>query len=270
MNFIQDFFTVTLYQPLFNALIALAFIIPGHSIGWAIIALTVIIRLALLPSGIKVLEHQIRLRALQPKMLEIQKEHGKDKAAHSKAIMDLYAAEKVSPFSACLPTLVQLPIFIALYQVFIGGLSTDKFNLLYSFTPKLDSLNTTWFGLDLTRPEVYVLPVLAAGLQYLVARQMQLLNPTTVGATAGKDGAPDMATMMSKQMLYVVPVITYFFTMKVPAALGLYWVATTLFMYLQQAWFLSRPQAALSDLPKFIKTKNNVTVTVRQKGSKND
>lgn len=268
MDAIKSFFTTILYQPLFNALIFLAWLIPGHSIGWAIIVLTIIIRLALLPSSIRVLEHQARMRALQPKLNALKDSHGHDRAAHSKAIMELYAAEKVSPFASCLPTLIQIPVFLVLYQVFIHGLSTDQFNLLYSFTPHLDTINTAWFGLDLTKAEPYVMPIIAAGLQFLVARQTQQLMPVPAAPSkGGKGGAEDMGQMMSKQMLLIAPVMTYFITLRVPAALGLYWIATTLFMFLQQAWFLRRPLPKISNS---VKTKGDVTVTIRTKGGKDE
>lgn len=268
MDAIKSFFTAILYQPLFNALIFLAWLIPGHSIGWAIIALTIVIRLLLLPSSLKVLEHQRRLKVLQPKVDALKEKHGSDRTAHSKALMELYAAEKVSPFASCLPMLVQLPIFIVLYQVFIHGLSTDQFNLLYSFTPHMDSVNTLWYGLDLTKAEPYVMPLIAAGLQYLTARQTQELSPVpSAPAKKGDDAMPDVSQMMGKQMLLIAPLMTYFITLRVPAALGLYWVATTLFMYLQQAWYLRRPLPKISNS---VKTKDNVTVTIRTKGESNE
>lgn len=261
MNFFHDLFTYALYQPLLNALIFLAWLIPGHSIGSAIIALTIIIRLALLPSSIKTLEQQRRMKALQPKIDALKDKHGNDKAAHSKATMELYASEKVNPLGSCLPTLLQLPILLVLYQVFIHGLKVEEYRLLYPFTPHMDGINTHWLGLDLTKPESWVLPVLAAGLQYLQARQMSQLTPQPAST---KDGQPDISQAMSKQMLYFMPLMTYFITLRLPAALGLYWVATTLFMVAQQAWFMRQP------IPQFSNTlvtkKDNISVTIRKKG----
>lgn len=257
MDAIKNFFTTVLYQPLFNALIFLAWIIPSHSIGWAILLLTVIIRLALLPSSWKTFVHQRRLQELQPKINALKEKHGSDRAAHSQAIMELYASEKVSPFSTCLPTLVQLPVLIALYQVFMGGLSTDNFNLLYSFTPHADSINAHWFNLDLSKPEPLVLPILVAASQFLQGRQMMALTMPAANKT------DDPGQMMARQMMFITPIIIYFFTLRLPAALGLYWLATTVFMLIQQQWFMHRP---LPKISATIKTKNNVTVTIRRKG----
>jgi YidC/Oxa1 family membrane protein insertase len=262
MNYLHDFFTYALYQPLFNALIFLAWLIPGHSIGSAIIALTIIIRLALLPGSIKTMEHQRRMKALQPRIDALKDKHGDDKAAHSKATMELYASEKINPLGGCLPTLIQLPILLVLYRVFIQGLNASGFSLLYRFTPHMDSINTHWFGIDLTKPEHWVLPVLAAGLQFFQAQQMSKLTP--MPASTGKDGQPDLSQAMSKQMLYFMPLMTFFITVRLPAALGLYWVATTLFMVAQQAWFLSQPMPEISNT--MVTKKDNISVTIRKKG----
>lgn len=266
MNPINDFFTYTLYQPLLNALIFLAWLIPGHSIGWAIIALTVLIRLILLPSSLKTLVQQRRMRALQPKIDALKEKHGDDKAAHSKATLELYASEKINPLGSCLPMLLQLPILLVLYQVFIHGLKVEEYRLLYPFTPHMDSINTHWFGLDLTKPEQWVLPILAAGLQYVQAKQMGQLTPQPAPTTNanGQVAPTDISQAMTKQMLYFMPLMTYFITLRLPAALGLYWVATTLFMVGQQGWFLRQPMPEVS---KTIVTKQNkIAVTVRQKG----
>lgn len=258
MEAIKDSFTLILYQPLFNALIFLAWLIPGHSIGWAIIVLTILIRLLLLPSNLKMLHQQQRLRALQPKIEELKQKHGTDRTAHSQAIMELYAAEKVNPLGSCLPMLVQLPVLIVLYQVFVQGLSTGQFHLLYSFTPHLPTINTSWYGLDLTKPEPWVLPILAGVLQYFQARQMAPLT----SPLAKKEGQPDVSQLMQRQMLYIFPLVTVFITRSVPAALGLYWVVFSLFNLLQQTWAL-RQLAKVK--PGSAGAASEVTVTVRTK-----
>jgi YidC/Oxa1 family membrane protein insertase len=266
MQGIKDLFTAVFYTPLFNALIFLAWLIPGHSIGWAIIALTILIRAALLPSSIKTLEHQGRMRALQPKMDDLKKVHANDKNAHSKALMELYASEKVNPLGGCLPSLVQLPILLVIYRVFIHGLNTDQFNLLYSFTKHMDTINTLWLGIDLAHPEKWVMPVLAGALQFVQARQMA---PLTSTASTGNSDADSSAQMMTKQMMYIFPFMTIFIARSLPAALSLYWITFSLFTIVQQWWFFRKNAHLLAEgkLPKpDIKTKEGVTVTIRQKG----
>ncbi len=246
MSFLKDLFTTVLYQPLFNALIFVAWLIPGHSIGWAIIALTIIIRLILLPSTIKTLEQQQRIKALQPKMNELKKKHGEDKAAHNQAVMELYAAEKVSPFGGCLPTLIQIPLLLVLYRVFIHGLNTDQFNLLYRFTPHMDSVNTLFFGLDLSKPERWVLPVVVALLQFVQIRQTTALTPST---NPGQEGQ-DISNIMTKQMAYIFPVVAFMTARNFPAALALYYATFSLFMIIQQYFQLKMMNAAATGQTK--------------------
>ncbi len=258
-DFLNSIFVPLLYQPLFNALVFLAWLIPGHSIGWAIIALTVLIRLLLLPSANQTFAQQARMKALQPKLNDLKEKHGEDKQAHSKALMELYAAEKFNPFGGCLPSLVQLPILIVLYRVFVGGLNTDHFNLLYSFTPHMDTINALWFGLDLTKPNPIILPVLAGIAQFFQARQMSSLT----AAPSGKGDAEDVSAAMSKQFMYIFPIMTIFIARQLPAAMSIYWIIFSLFSIVHHWWYF-RDDRNLPE-PGVSKTKEGVTVSVRQR-----
>ena len=101
-----------LYQPLFNALIFLVWLVPDHNIAWAIIILTVIVRLALLPSSLKAARAQIRMRDLQPELQKLQAKYKDDKQKQSQALMEFYKENKVNPLGSCLPLLAQFPILI--------------------------------------------------------------------------------------------------------------------------------------------------------------
>ena len=130
------FLKTILYVPIFNILVFLVWLIPNHSVGWAIIVLTIIVRLVLLPSSIKSSKASLKLQMLQPEINRIRKEI-KDQQAQGKAIMDLYKKEGASPFGSCLPLLIQLPIIFVLYQVFLninknGLLPTFKFVVTYA------------------------------------------------------------------------------------------------------------------------------------------
>jgi YidC/Oxa1 family membrane protein insertase len=264
MTILHDFFFYLLYQPLLNALVFFAWLIPGHSMGWAIIALTIVIRLILLPSTIKTLEQQQKLRAIQPKLDELKKSHGHDRTAHSKATMELYAAEKVSPFGSCLPTLIQVITLPVLYQVFIKGLNTDQYQWLYSFTPRMAAVNVQWFGLDLSKPELWILPITAGVLQYIQMRQMAAVTPST--------GDPnDVSQLMQKQMTFIFPIMMVVIGRQVPAALSLYYAVFALFSVIQQAYYFRQPaKASTKSVAKAGGSKlakaGGVTVTVRKKG----
>jgi len=256
-----------LYKPLFNALIFLVFLMPGHSVGLAIIILTIIIRLILLPSSMSATRQQKRMRDLQPEIQALQAKYKDDKQKQSQELMAFYKKNKVNPLGSCLPLLVQLPILLILYYVFINGLSTARFDLLYSFTPRPDSLNTFFLGLDLAKPDRFILPVIAGILQFFQSRQ--LMPPTK------SQPGQEMQAMLSKQMLYLMPVFTVLIAGRLPAALPLYWAITTLFAIVQQ-WWVFRPaggnskfeirnsKLGASEEPATIK-KGGVEVTVRKK-----
>lgn len=233
---IKLFLKTILYKPLYNALIFLVWLIPGHNVGWAIIILTIIIRIILLPSSLKAARSQIKLRDLQPELQKIQEQYKNDKTKQSQEIMAFYKKNQVSPWGSCLPLLIQFPILIILYYVFINGLSTARFDLLYEFMPRPDSMNTLFFGIDLAKPNLYILPVLAGIFQYIQGRQM---TPPSAKATGGKATGQEMSSMITKQMLYLMPVFTVIISMRLPAALPLYWIITTLFAIGQQ-WYATR------------------------------
>lgn len=226
--------TQVLYQPLFNILMLFYVYFPGHDFGIAIIILTLIIRIILYPSYLKTLVAQQILKKIQPEIDEIRKLHSKDQAKQSEELMKVYKSNKVSPLSSCLPLLIQLPILYALYRVFIAGLNVDSLKLLYNWFPNVPTeINTISMGflhikaleINLANPNIY-LAVIAGVTQLVQSWLMMKFNPTTPKGGIGK--------MINMQMMYLFPVITVFIGMSLPAALALYWVATTVFTVIQQ------------------------------------
>ena len=123
---------------LLNVLVLFYNVIPD--IGVVIIILTILIRLALAPSFHKSLKSQAAMTALQPKLNELREKHKGDQQAQAAAMMALYKEHKVSPFSSCLPLLIQLPILISLYFVFTQALKSDLSGL-YSFVSKPENIS---------------------------------------------------------------------------------------------------------------------------------
>ena len=125
MEFFIGIYNAILYKPLFNILVAFYEYLPGQDFGVAVIALTVFIKVVLYPLGTMSIRSQKNLSQLQPKIKEIQEKYKDDKEKQMKETMQLYKKEKVNPFSGCLPIIIQLPILIALYQVFWLGLQAE-------------------------------------------------------------------------------------------------------------------------------------------------
>lgn len=220
------------YVPIYNLLIFFAFLTNG-SVGWSIILLTVLIRLILLPSSLKAAKATTKMQALQPLMNEIKEKYKDDKQKQTEEMARLYKEEKASPLGACLPLLIQLPILFILYRVFIIGINTSRYDMLYSFTPRPEVLHSIFFGIDLAKPELWVLPILAGLLQ------LGLSIMTMPKQTPSSSGKMDPAQAMTKQMTYIFPIVTIFIARSLPAALALYWVITTLFG-LGQQWYVNK------------------------------
>lgn len=229
-----------------------------QNLGLAIIALTVVIKLLLAWPSAQFIRSQKKIQALQPRLQALREKHKGDREGLARATMELYRSSKVNPFSSCLPTLIQLPILIILYQVFLGGLKIDptthllqseqlrqlypSLRAIYEQTP----IETAFLpGLDLAqRGFVFgtiVLAALAAGLQYWQTRMLTVKEPPRV------PGAKDesFAAATTKQMTYLAPAMTLFIVPQLPAGLGLYWVVSTLFTIGQQ--YLVQRAGARSD-----------------------
>ncbi len=240
MGFLINFFNFILYQPLFNLLILLYQYLPGKDFGVAIICLTLLIKIALYPLGIKAIKIQRTLQKLQPQIKEIQEKYKKDKQKQTSEMLGIYKKEKVNPFAGLFVSLVQIPILIALWQVFWGGLQPEKLTALYSFVAPPQSIDPTFLGvLNLGQPSV-ILAIFAGIGQFL---QTKTIIPASSNAPAGKPQqktTPDFSKMMEKQMLYFFPVFTVFILWKLPAAIALYWLVTALFSTVQQYFFLKK------------------------------
>ena len=228
MNFVFAFFHEALYRPLFNGLIFLYDKIPLHDFGLAIILLTIIIRLVLYPLNQKAIASQKKLSQLQPEVKEIQAKHANDKVKQSQLLMELYKKNNANPASGCLPLLIQFPILIALYQVFLNGLKPESQSALYSFVASPGTIDPMFFGWINLASANYVLAVLAGVLTFWQSKMMVGQSKPAVGQGA------DFSAAINKQMLYLMPLVTVFIAWKLPAGLTLYWVATTLFGIGQQ------------------------------------
>ncbi len=218
-----------IYRPLLNLLVYFYNILPVQDIGLVIILLTLVIRTLLAPFMHKSLKSQKAMTALQPKLNELRDKHKNNKEGQAKAMMDLYKEHKINPLSSCLPLLIQLPIFIALYQVFIKAL---KGNLdgLYAFVQRPEMINPKFLNLiDLSQPNIYF-AIIAGLAQFWQSKMMLPKGPST----------DSTAKVMALQTTYVLPVLSAFIAWRLPAGLPLYWIVTTLFAIGQQYYINMR------------------------------
>lgn len=220
------------YAPLLNLLVFLYGAIPGHSLGLAIIGLTLLVRLAFLPLSIKGQRSQRAINALNPKIKELKERHKNDQTAQNTAIMELYRQHGVNPIGGCLPILVQLPILIALYQVFIAGVHDIDTSLLYRFIANPGPLEPTFLGLAIGGHN-RLLVIFSGLLQFIQSRQSSRYMQQGLAA-------PEMAAF-NKQMLYLFPALIVVIGWNLPAGLVLYWITTTAFSIAEQAYLRKTP-----------------------------
>lgn len=180
--------------------------------GWAIVGLVVLIKLVLLPLSAAQYRSMAKMRLLQPKLAQLKERHGEDRQQFQMAMMELYRKEKVNPLGGCLPVLVQMPIFLALY---------------WMLSESVELRHAPWIGWihDLTaRDPYFVLPAINLVVMWLTQR----LTPMA--------GVDPMQQRMMQFMPLVFGVMFAFF----PAGLVLYWVTNGLLTLLQQWWFIRK------------------------------
>lgn len=223
------------YKPIFNTLIYLIGVVPGNNLGWAIILLTIIIKLLLLIPNQKALKSQKQMQKIQPQLDAIKKKYKDDPKRMTEESMKIWQKHKVSPMGSCLPMLIQFPILIALFYVVRNGFEFINPQLLYAGLKSFDSqiIEPNFLGLiDLTKVNVIALPIIIGGLQFI---QLKL----SLGRNLKNQTGNANTLMMNKAMIYFMPLMIAFFTTTLPAAVAFYWGTSTLFGIGQQ-FFVNR------------------------------
>jgi YidC/Oxa1 family membrane protein insertase len=233
----SQLFHLFFYQPIFNLLFVLYFVIPGKDLGISIIVLTTIIKLLLWPLSQKSIKSQKELQDLQPKINAIKENLKDNKEEMGRAMMSLYKEHKINLLSSCLPLLIQLPFFLAIFRVFRDLANPKSILALYSFVPHPDIITNSFLGfLDLSKPNV-VLAVLAGAAQFWQAKMMSTKR-AEVKVPPSRD--EDFTAILNKQMLYMMPILTIVIGLRFPSGLALYWLTTTVLTVLQQVYVFKK------------------------------
>jgi YidC/Oxa1 family membrane protein insertase len=178
--------------------------------GWAIVLLTVIVKLAFFPLSAASYKSMAKMRKLTPRLTQLREQFGDDKMKLNQAMMDLYKTEKINPLGGCLPVIVQIPVFLALYWVLLAS---------------VEMRNAPWLGWvhDLAQPDpFYILPVVMAATMFLQTK----LNPTP----------PDP---VQAKVMMIMPLVFSFMFLFFPAGLVLYWVVNNV-LSISQQWYITR------------------------------
>lgn len=230
-EFIGSFFNIILYQPMLNVLILLYLFVKDF--GVAVILLTIIVKILLHPLNRKAIESQKKMLEIQPKIKEIQEKYKDDQQRMAIEVMSLYKLHKFNPFGGIGILFIQLPIIWALFQVFLVGFSIEKIQAsLYPFVSIASSINPVLFSVvDLSQPNI-PLTILTALVQYFQVK-------TSAPAKNKKDEnepkkEPEIQDIMQKQMLFLIPGITFFVLFGLPSAIALYWMVSSLLTVYEQ------------------------------------
>jgi len=232
--------------------------VPGP-LGFAVIGLTIAIRLLLYPLMAAQMKSAKQMQQLKPHLDALNVKHKDDKKALQQAQLDLYKQHGINPAAGCLPLLIQMPVLIALYNVFyqvlqngnITKLTTDLNHVVYAPWLRIASLNLSFFGINLgIKPSQWqshgwwllAIPVITAGLQWWQSRLMMPVQTAdsskqiTVKKNEEKEEKKpeDTAAEMQKQMAMITPVMFGMFAYQFPLGLALYWNVFGLFGIMQQ------------------------------------
>jgi YidC/Oxa1 family membrane protein insertase len=282
-------FDIILIQPIFNVLITIYGLIPGHDYGLALVIFTIITRLAMWPMVKKQLHQTKVMRQLQPELVRIKKKAKGNRQLESRMMLELYREKGVNPFSSIGMLLVQLPIFIALFAVvrLIAESHDNIAKFTYDFLEGIpaikeaiaDKVDQTFFGIiDLTKHatqaggDIYwpllILAVVAAVLQFIQSKQLlpqpkekRRLRDILKEQAAGKEvDQSEVSALMTGKMIWLFPALTFLLSVYLQGALVLYLVVSSAVAIFQQKSALEGDEEEMEKLSE--KTQKKVKKAV--------
>ncbi len=218
----MNIWELIIQQPVINIMIVMAHYLGGN-FGVAIIALTIIINLAMLPLTLSQLRSSKKMQDLQPKLAEIQKKFGKDRQKLAQEQMKLYKESGIKPAGCALTLIIQMPVWIALYQSIILALAVAPeamlnlsrflypWDAVYAAIP----LSRDFLWMDLSQPNI-ILAILTAASQWV--QQKMSMTPVT----------DPKQSQQAQLMLWMMPLMFGFLALSFPSGLALYWVVNNL------------------------------------------
>ncbi len=190
----------------------------GGNYGVAIIILTVIIKILFWPLSYKSYKSMEQMKRIQPLMAKIREKYADDREKMNAEIMQLYKTYKVNPAGGCLPMLLQIPVFFALYQALLGAIELRH----APFIPYLPGTDLVWLADLSDKDPLYITPIIMGATMFL----QQRMTPTAADPTQAK-------------IMLAMPVIFTFLFLSFPSGLVLYWLVNNILSIFQQ-WLLSR------------------------------
>jgi YidC/Oxa1 family membrane protein insertase len=230
------FYHTFIFYPLYNAFVLLIDGLPFLDAGVIVIVFTIIIRLILFPLAKKSVRTQALMREVNPEVEKIKEKYKDDKQKQSLETFALYKKYKLNPFASVLLLLIQIPILLALYRIFLfAGFAHIDAAILYPFVPvPTHMVSTTFLWLFDVTQKSWILALVAALSQFY---QAKLVIPP---APEKKDGPQSMgdsfARNMTLQMKYVMPAVIFFIAYTATSVVAIYWTVSNIFMIGQELY----------------------------------
>jgi len=292
---IASIFTTIIVQPIFNLLVLIYGLLPGHNFGLAIVIFTILVRLALWPLVKKQLNHAKAMRELQPELKKIKAAAKGDRQKESAMTMEMYKEREINPFASLGIVVVQLPILIGLYAglnriihnpheiVSFSYPAVQNLSWIQELSHNIHRFDNTLLGfVDLTKTALGTHGVYWVGLfiaaasalaQYFQAKQLMPQSKDSRGLRAimreaGQGKTADQSEVnaaVGRSTMLLVPAMVFIFAIRLALALPLYWLTSSVVAYIQQARVLKEDAReaddSVADAPAAITTKGGLKVT---------
>lgn len=228
-------FNTFIFAPLYNLLVWLLSVVPGHYVWAAVTLMTLLVKLALVPLYKKQIKDQLVLAHISPKIKSLQEKY-KEKTPENqqemaKEVMGLYKDYKVNPLRTILILLIQLPVLFALYRIFLDGIDKHT-NLLYGFVTKPEFVNANFFGIEMSARSLLL--ALIAGVTMFILNKFMFMHKDKNAEET------DFQKSLNLQMMYVLPVVIGVVSYFTPAVIAIYIIVGNLFGIFQE-YFIRRP-----------------------------
>ncbi len=235
---ISALFHTVFYNPIYNALVTFVALIPRGDVGVAVILVTIIIRLILLPFSLSAARTQRVMKTLEPKLKELKEIHKGNKEKEALETLALYKSAEVNPFASILTVFVQIPVLLALFWVFnYEPFPHINLERLYTFTPVPGSSSLLFLGLISVAGKSIVLAVIAGVTQYIQAH-VALLG--TMKPSDTKGAQQDFQRIMGLQLKYVFPFLIGMISYSTSGAIALYFITTNIMGVFQEFYIQKR------------------------------
>lgn len=233
---ISHFFSVVFYIPLYNGLIALFDLIPFADAGVVIILFTIIVKLILFPLSMKATKSQMEMKMIEPELKAIKEKYGDNKEEETKRTLDIYKKYNINPFAGIFVLLIQLPIIITLYRVFIkSGLPSVDVSKLYSFVHVPANINMMFLHMVDIAGKSIVLALIAGITSYF---QIKYSTPEVAPKDPNKASSTtdDVMRIMAVQSKYIFPVMMTYISYIISGAVAIYLITSNLFTIGQEMY----------------------------------